>query len=84
MSKFTLHDRTQGGNPLVTVLLFIVTAIVIGVSIVLGFFAFLALSTLAIVSAIVVAVRHWWAKRQSPKGEVIEGEFHVVKRPKNS
>ncbi len=69
-------------------LVVILGAIVIGVSIVLGFFAFLALSAIILVAASVIGVRAWWAGRQMPKKNesegVIEGEFHVVKKDKNS
>lgn len=83
----------QGGNPLANILVVIVGAIIIGVSIVLGFFAFLALSAIILVTAAVIGVRVWWAQRKMPKnagssvpvdGEFIEGEFHVVKKDKNS
>lgn len=83
----------QGGNPLANILVVIVGAIIIGVSVVLGFFAFLALSAIILVAAAVIGVRVWWAKRSMPKnaepgagvdGEFIEGEFHVVKKDKNS
>ena len=88
----------QGNNPLANIFVVIVGAIIIGVSIVLGFFAFLALSAVILVAAAVIGVRSWWARRQLPKNEeyvdinihthesseVIEGEFHVVKKDKNS
>ena len=74
-------------------LVVILGAIVIGVSVVLGFFAFLALSAIILVAASVIGVRVWWAGRQTPikaapddttRGDYIEGEFHVVKKDKNS
>lgn len=79
-------------NPLANALVVIAGALIIGVSIVLGFFAFLALSALVLVSAAVIGVRVWWLKRKlgdqpaanrsGPQGKapagVIEGEFHVV------
>jgi membrane protein implicated in regulation of membrane protease activity len=83
----------QGGNPLANILVVIVGAIVIGVSIVLGFFAFLALSVVILLAATVIGVRAWWAGRKAPQnvetgtvtdGEYIEGEFHVVNKDKNS
>ncbi len=75
------------------VLVVILGAIVIGVSVVLGFFAFLALSAIILVAASVIGIRVWWAGRQMQKkatpddtarGDTIEGEFHVVKKDKNS
>ena len=93
MQKFYIKSDFQGGSPLANILVVIVGAIIIGFSVVLGFFAFLALSAVVLVAAAVIGVRVWWAKRQMPKnaesgltvdGEFIEGEFHVVKKDKNS
>ena len=93
MQKLYIKNGLQGGNPLANILVVIVGAIIIGVSVVLGFFAFLALSAVVLVAAAVIGVRVWWAKRQIPKnaepspkvdGEFIEGEFRVVKKDKNS
>ena len=80
------------GNPIANVLVIIVGALVIGASIVLGFFAFLVLSAVVLVSAAVVGLRVWWLKRKMASGgvsggegvtvrrrvDVIEGEYHVV------
>jgi membrane protein implicated in regulation of membrane protease activity len=80
------------GNPIANVLVIIAGALVIGASIVLGFFAFLVLGAVVLVSAAVVGLRVWWLKRKMAKGgttpgqaemrgrgvDVIEGEFRVV------
>jgi len=88
-----MKNGAAGGNPLANVLVVIVGAIIITVSLVLGFFAFLALSAVVLVAAAVIGIRGWWTKRNMPKnaepatsadGEFIEGEFHVVKKDKNS
>ncbi len=93
MQKIHIKNGLPGGNPLANALVVILGAIVIGVSIVLGFFAFLALSAVILVAASAIGVRAWWIGRQMPKnaepdgakrGEYIEGEFHVVKKDKNS
>ena len=93
MQKIHIKNGAAGGNPLANVLVVIVGAIVIGVSLVLGFFAFLALSAAVLIGAAVITVRSWWLGRKSPQqpepaqsasGEFIEGEFHVVKKDKNS
>jgi len=84
LGKFTSNRIAQGSNPLVTLLLFIVAVVVVGISFVLGLFAFLALSAFTVVAAVAVAIRLWWAKRRLPQSNVIEGEFHIVKKPKNS
>ena len=85
------------GNPIANALVVIVGALSIGVSIVLGFFAFVVLAGIVLVLGSVIAIRVWWFSRQLRKqaGEqpasqdpasdgVIEGEYHVVKGDKNS
>ncbi len=93
MHRIHLKSGLLSGNPLANALVVILGAIIIGVTIVLGFFAFLALSAIILLAASVIGVRAWWAGRQIPKraesdgakqGEYIEGEFHVVNKDKNS
>ena len=92
MQKIYIRNGMPGSNPLANILVVLLGAIVIGVTLVLGFFAFLVLSTIVLVAAAVIAVRVWWAKRHlppaargnAPQGDLIEGEFHVVKKDKNS
>ena len=93
MQKIYIKSGLSSGNPLVNVLVVILGVIIIGVTVVLGLFAFLALSAIILVAASVIGVRVWWAGRQMPKqavpedktrGDTIEGEFHVVKKDKNS
>jgi hypothetical protein len=93
LQKLYIKNGTQGGNPLANILVVIVGVIVIGVTVVLGFFAFLALSAIVLVAGTVIAARVWWARRKLPPTtesnanfdeEVIEGEFHVVKKDKTS
>ncbi len=93
MQKIYIKNGSPGGNPLANLLVVIVGAIVITVSLVLGFFAFLALSAVVLVAAAAMGIRLWWARRQMPRnaeptasvdGEFIEGEFHVVKKDKTS
>ena len=80
------------GNPLASALVVIVGAVVIALSLVLGFFALLALAAFVLVGALVMTVRSWWFRRRYPGGsrtaagppsgqsgaEVIEGEFRDV------
>ena len=81
------------GNPLANLLVIVVGVLTIAVSIVVGFFAFVALAGFLLVVVTVVGVRSWWLKRQiksaanydigeNPPTErpaaVIEGEFKVV------
>lgn len=83
------------GNPIANALVVIVGALVIGVSIVLGFFAFVVLGSILLVLGAIIGLRVWWFNRKlrrhmeqspqsAPQGGVIEGEYHVVKDEKNS
>lgn len=78
-------------NPLANILVIIAGAVVITVSLIVGFLAFLVLGALVLVSAAVIGVRVWWLKRRiarqaerrpRPDREsahgVIEGEYRVV------
>lgn len=84
-------------NPLANLLVIIVGTLAIGVSIVIGFFAFLTLGALLLVIAAIVGIRVWWLNRKiarqyavqggrpsarSAKIEVIEGEYQVISRQK--
>ena len=85
------------GNPLANVLVVIVGVLTIAVSVVLGFFAFLALSAIVFVAAAVIGIRVWWLNRklhhnvqarrgQPGQGEargVIEGEYRVISRDRD-
>ena len=79
------------GNPIANVFVIIAGALIIGASIVLGFFAFIALSAIVLVTAAVIGIRVWWYGRKLKSGEgtvvnhsgtsrggVIEGEYKVV------
>jgi hypothetical protein len=82
------------GNPIANVLVIIVGALVIGVSIVLGFFAFVVLSGIVLIMAAVIGIRLWWFNRKlqrsnadatgapgaGPAGGVIEGEYVIVEK----
>jgi predicted lipid-binding transport protein (Tim44 family) len=96
--RYTFIKRElPANNPIANALVIIAGALVIGVSIVLGFFAFVAFSALVLVAAAVIGVRVWWLKRRiarrsgagqrPPSGEasggVIEGEYRVVKKDRN-
>lgn len=96
--RYTFIKRElPANNPIANALVIIAGALVIGVSIVLGFFAFVAFSALVLVAAALIGVRVWWLKRRiarrsgagqrPPSGEasggVIEGEYRVVKKDRN-
>ena len=94
------HSHRSGipaGNPLANVLVVIVGLLTIGASVVLGFFAFLVLSAIVLVTAAVIGLRVWWFNRQlrrqhpgnrtptAGRGQpgVIEGEYRVVERDRD-
>lgn len=88
MRRLSMKNR----NPIANVFVVIVGALAIGASIVLGFFAFVALSGVILMMATVIGVRVWWISRKlrraSPVRDhasaranapgVIEGEYRVV------
>lgn len=81
------------GNPLANALVIVVGGLVIGLSLVLGFFAFLILASVFIIFSAFVGIRLWWFNRKlrrrhgGPAGRsgstsagVIEGEYLVVEK----
>jgi len=88
----SMKGRFSAGNPIANVLVIIAGTLVVGASIVLGFFAFIALSGVVLVAAAVIGVRVWWLKRKIQAGQttdggrqrqqtsagIIEGEYQVV------
>jgi len=82
------------GNPIANVLVIITGALAIAVSVVLGFFAFIALSAIILVTAAIIGIRVWWLRRkidgaaaarrasseQTNSQSVIEGEYRVVRK----
>ncbi len=79
-------------SPIASALVIVAGAVIITVALILGFFAFLALSALVLVSGAVMAIRAWWLGRRhggqplkeqgarasrGPQG-AIEGEYRVV------
>ena len=86
--KYSSYNRGfPAGNPIANVFVIIVGALVIGVSVVLGFVAFVVLGSIVAVLAAVIGLRLWWFKRKlgatrppeaKASGGVIEGEYHVI------
>ena len=79
------------GNPIANIFVIVAGAIIIAVSVVLGFFAFVVLGSLVAVFAAVIGVRLWWFNRklrkqgggaqtgsQTRSATYIEGEYSVV------
>lgn len=93
MSQYSTNRGFPAGNPIANALVIIVGALVIGVSLVLGFVAFVVLCAILIVFAAVIGIRLWWfnrslkksgsatraysTERRGPDG-YIEGEYHIV------
>ena len=91
MKNSTINRGLPAGNPIANLFVIVVGALVIGVSVVLGFVAFVVLGSILVVLAGVVGLRLWWFNRklrsQAPdkqtrhaggNGGVIEGEFQVL------
>ena len=92
MKQTSFNREFPVGNPIANALVVVVGALVIGASIVLGFFAFLVLAGIVLVLGAIVSLRVWWFNRKlrremdeqpsqpgSARLHVIEGEYHVVK-----
>ncbi len=91
MKIFSTNGGFPAGNPIANIFVVIVGALAIAAMMVLGFFAFVIVSSIVLVMAAIIGVRVWWFKRklgkQTPSGEsssstspggVIEGEYQVV------
>ena len=92
MRHYSAKSGFSAGNPIANILVVIAGALVIGASIVVGFFAFVALSAIVLVTAAIIGIRVWWLTRKIARGRpqtgaqrqqdapagVIEGEFKVV------
>ena len=97
MRQYSVRSGLPAGNPIANVLVVIAGVLAIGVSIVLGFFAFVALSAIVLVTAAIIGVRVWWFKRKLQKGSpagsastegsivhgVIEGEYREVQKDRD-
>ena len=97
MRHYSTKNGFPAGNPIANALVVIAGALVVGASIVLGFFAFVALSAIVLVSAAIIGIRVWWLKRkmeraqpqggaqqsQRAPGGVIEGEYQVVDKDRD-
>ena len=92
MRQYSTRSGFPAGNPIANALVIIAGALVIGASIVLGFFAFVILAAVVLVSAAIIGIRVWWLNRKIERGQagkgpqqgrqtrvdVIEGEYKVV------
>jgi predicted lipid-binding transport protein (Tim44 family) len=97
LRQYTVRNGLPAGNPIANALVIIAGVLAIGVFIVLGFFAFVALSAIFLVMAAIIGVRVWWFKRKLQKSSptetassggssvrgVIEGEYHEVQKDRD-
>ena len=96
--KYSSANRgLPAGNPIANLFVIIVGALVIGVSVVLGFVAFVVLGSIVLMLASFVGIRLWWFNRKLRRqpsdsqgtgdtggpgqSGVIEGEFKVLDEP---
>lgn len=96
--KYSSANRGfPAGNPIANIFVILVGALAIGVSVVLGFVAFIVLGSIVAVLLAFIGLRLWWfnrklgakaghrrANNQSATGGVIEGEFHVIEDDRDS
>jgi predicted lipid-binding transport protein (Tim44 family) len=84
------------GNPLANALVVLVGIVLIGLSLVLGIVAFIAIGSVVLVMASIIGIRVWWMQRRfrrqaggqsgptappsSADGDLIEGEYRVISR----
>jgi predicted lipid-binding transport protein (Tim44 family) len=77
----SLKNSFPAGNPIANALVVIAGALVVGASIVLGFFAFIALSGIVLVSAAIIGIRVWWLKRKMERAMGEQGEHGAQRTP---
>lgn len=95
--KYTSSNRgLPAGNPIANIFVILVGALIIAVSVVLGFVAFVLLGSVIAVLAAVIGLRLWWFNRKLRKrggnsavsrpnasAGYIEGEYRIVEKEKN-
>lgn len=91
MNQYSRNRQFPAGNPLANVLVVIVGALAIGLSVIVGVVAFVALGAALIVLGSVIGIRLWWLNRRMARHkprpdtrsqssvEIIEGEYRVVR-----
>lgn len=97
MRNTSARHSFPAGNPIANALVIIAGVLAIAASIVLGFFAFVVLSAIVLITAAIVGIRVWWIRQKlrrhgaaepgpGPRhsGEsVIEGEYRVVHKDRD-
>lgn len=90
LNSWSRNRQIPAGNPIANAIVVVVGVLAIALSLVVGFFAFIALACLFLVVGAVVGIRLWWAQRRMnrrhrkdgdrrPDG-IIEGEYRVISR----
>jgi len=64
LKNSTFNRGLPAGNPIANLFVIVVGALVIGVSVVLGFVAFVVLGSILVVLASVIGLRLWWFNRK--------------------
>jgi len=90
--KYSFSNRgLPAGNPIANIFVIVAGVLIIAVSVVLGFVAFVVLGSIVAVFAAVIGIRLWWFNRtlrkqgggaqsssQARSTTYIEGEYSVV------
>lgn len=95
--KYSSSNRgLPAGNPIANVFVVLAGALIIAVSVVLGFVALVVLGSIVAVFAATIGLRLWWFNRklrkqggeaestgQTSSGIYIEGEYEVVEKDRD-
>ncbi len=96
MRHTSARSSFPAGNPIANALVVVAGVLAIAASVVLGFFAFVVLSSVILMTASIIGIRVWWLKRrfqaspgfsradgQTPPDGVIEGEYRVIREDRD-
>lgn len=81
MNQSSQRQGFPVGNPIANVLVVIIGALAIAASIVLGFVAFVVLSSIVLIFAAVIGIRVWWFRRKLAKSDTTTDPGQAAKRP---
>ena len=79
MKYSSVNRGFPAGNPIANIFVIIVGALVIGASIVLGFFAFMIIGSIVLIMASIIGLRVWWFKRKFRKSPSVAGSLPLVR-----
>ena len=69
--NFSSKRGFPAGNPIANALVIVVGALAIGVSLVLGFFAFVILASILVIFSAFVGIRLWWFNRKLQRRQAL-------------